>query len=201
VALTDEPNDTSTESASAEVKDGLCNDNNWDDDDTGDDSGSGSSDDDRKSLKSTVRKRRDTSVTVEYISNFNDSIVPPVSDLPSVDNIVIDTKSSNVTESPRERRRSMFDMLVGNKKTTPAKSPTVSVASPEIQISEEILAAARAHMEAADAATYEYESSEDDIGENDEELFKNYVHEAENEEDVFGNINLAAFRRRTVQQD
>ena len=72
---------------------------------------------------------------------------------------------------------------------------------PEIQISEEILAAARAHMEAADAATYEYESSEDDIGENDEELFKNYVHEAENEEDVFGNINLAAFRRRTVQQD
>jgi len=195
-----------TESSLAEVKSELDNDwDEYDDEDAGD-SGSDSSDDaresstKRKSLLGTVRKRRNTSVTVtEYLSK--DSKVPKASNLPNIE--IIDIKSINPAEAPgRERRRSMFDILLGNKKAAPARSPIITVSSPEIIISEEILAAARAHMEAADAATYEYESSEDENSEIDEELFKDYIHETEHGdvEDVFGNINLSALRRKTIHE-
>ena len=184
--------------------------NAWDedsDDDTASDSSAERKSASRRSM--TVRKRRDTSVTIEYLKTASIS-----DETASVSTSAFAPTSTDVvepSEMPKERRRSIFERVLGSRKAdsaAPAKSVANASGSEKAgvvftqvtEISEDILAAARAHMEAADAATYEYESSLEDDEQEQSEV--TYAHAPSNNGQInhdalFGNINLSTLRRRS----
>jgi hypothetical protein len=158
------------------------------------------------SASSTPRKRRDTDFKIEY-RKPSEGVGVGVGVGVSATYPDPSARVADLSSAPRERRRSLFERVLGTNRNTESTSTLSSEnvsqgASFNVvtDISPDILAAARAHMEAADAAALEYESassSDDDddnrtAAVNSSEDPLDAIPEVTYEQDLLGNIVLTA---------